>query len=204
MSYAKLGGSKTVLRAQTNIDISPEKAVAEEWLKKSRKATKQAFDKKVMHKVINDGDHVMYYQYAVSFDFGGVYANTTKPREFVTRAIWKRVNKNRYIISYSDWTHPDMPTSNHHILGSIRILIIYDRVKNKNSSIVSTKLSYLLQCDFKGLLPTKVITNQHSAFLEPICEMRKKYQKDYLIDEQMRNAVLRGEQFNDGLIEAER
>ena len=186
MSIAHIEGeSNAYLKCMVNIDASVEECAAYSFLLMSRKRRRINDRRNVLARDAKSHNrHSQENLLVRDFGFG------TRPRQFLTRHIWKRVGGGRVVYAIESIEHSNLLPSaasenNKYVRAGVSGLHSFEPITED-----STKLTFVTQVNLGGNIPHQVVNLSAVGFLSDYIAMRQLFSKDYEIDLKKRRGLL--------------
>ena len=181
------GSTAGIGRAVTIVDASIEDCAAWELARVSRERMKDHYKwgglGKSLLKLNNHSD--LFYNV---IDFG---VKTLAPREWVSKVVWKMVDKDTMLVCYEDVEDDRFPPSagKGYVRASSGAFWKYELLPEVRG-IPQTRVTYCQQIDLKGFIAALVMNSRSVQTLEYLSSMRQKFDKSMEIDAGHRSAIV--------------
>ena len=114
-----------------------------------------------------------------------------KPREWVTRNVWKKRNDGAIFIAYEDVEHEDISVqSDKYVRAYVNTLYKYERLPAISGGFPRTRCTFYLHVDPRGLIPKRLVNARLGAQLIFLSDLRKKFDKSLKIDKARRKSLI--------------
>jgi hypothetical protein len=139
------GDSTIVLRGSAEVDAPPEVCAAYDMVKlNSRESKKQSTALARAIKIENEHSFIVYYVR----DFR---VPAAKPREWVTRVVWRWRDVRTLEVFYNSVDHPGFPVSSKYTRAHNTVLNVYQRLPEGAQG--TTKVTWTQQVNLKLKIP---------------------------------------------------
>jgi len=179
------GESDAYLKCMVNIDASVEECAAYSFLLMSRKRRRINDRRNVLAR--DAKSHNCHSQDSLivrDLGFG------TRPRQWLSRHVWKRVGRERVVYVYESIERSDLfpraaSENNNFVRASGTGIVSFKSITDQ-----STELTYVIQLTLGGNIPQQVVDLSALKSLSDYIAMRQLFSKDYEIDMERRRALL--------------
>jgi len=189
MSIAHIEGeTDAYLKCVLDVDASVEECAADSFTIMSRKRRRINDTKNVIARDAKSHNrHSQDNLLVEELGFG------TRPRQFLTRLVWKRLGGGRIVyvyesIKYSNLFPSAANENNNFVRAVVTGFLSFEPITEH-----SIKLTYVLQLKLGGFIPRQVIDLGAVGMMSAsFIEMRESFSKDYEIDSEKRRGLLVG------------
>jgi len=186
MSIAHIEGeSDGYMKCVVNVDASVEECAAYCFTLMSRKRRRKNDTKNVLARDAKSHNrHSLEYVLVRDLGFG------TRPRQWLTRHVWKRVGGERVVnvsesIKHSNLFPSASSENNNFVRAGVTGFLSCELITED-----LTKLTYVTQMNLGGNIPHQVVTLSAAGFLNDFIAMRQLFSKDYEIDLERRRLLV--------------
>ncbi|GMH72902.1 hypothetical protein TL16_g06036 [Triparma laevis f. inornata] len=182
------GSSAAVAKAITVVDATVEDCAAWEKAKLTREMMRSHHSSGGLERKVGklNNHSELYYQ---AIDFG---VASFAPREWLTKVVWKVVDKNTMVVGYEDVEDDNYPigAGKGYVRSSAGTFWKYERL-NEENGVPQTRVTYCQQADLKGFIPKFVVNSRVVQALGYLSMMRKKFDKSLEIDAGRRAEIMK-------------
>jgi hypothetical protein len=137
--------SSIVVRGSAEIDAPPEVCAAYDMAKLSSRETKKQ-STALARAIKTENEHSFILHYVKDFK-----VPTAKPREWVTRVVWRWSDEHTLMVVYNSVDHPGFPTTSKFTRASNSVLNVYEKLPEEAQGM--TKVTWTQQGDMKLRIP---------------------------------------------------